>query len=138
MLIIELLCVYVCVCMCVCVCLVMSDSAAPWTVASQAPLPMEFSRQEYWRGVPLSTRGDRPDPKIQAASLASPALAGRFFTTAPPGKPRTPLAFRSKEFNPSLIFTVLFLVSTNWFFYKMRWRSQMSPKTVSRANDLGL
>ena len=31
-------------------CSVMSDSAAPWTVAHQAPLPMEFSRQEYWNG----------------------------------------------------------------------------------------
>ena len=104
MMIIELLCVYICVCMCVCVCLVMSDSAAPWTVASQAPLPMEFSRQAYWKRVPLSTRGDRPDPKIQPVSLASPALAGRFFTTAPPGKHRSPLAFRNKEFNPSFHF----------------------------------
>ena len=77
---------------------------APWTVALQAPLPMEFSRQEYWRGVPLSTQGDSPNPRIQPASLASPAPAGRFFTTAPPGKSRTPLAFRNKEFIPSFHF----------------------------------
>ena len=76
----------------------------PWARACQALLPMEFSRQEYWRRVPLSPRGDRPNPRIQPTSLASPALAGRGFTTAPRGKPRTPLAFRNKEFNPSFHF----------------------------------
>ena len=58
-----------------------------WTVAHQAPLPMEFSKQEYWSGLPFPTPGDLPDPGIQPASLVSPALAGGFFTTAPPGKP---------------------------------------------------
>ena len=53
----------------------------PWTVACQDPLSMEFSRQEYWSGLPFTTPGDLPDPKIKAASLASPALAGGFFTT---------------------------------------------------------
>ena len=59
-----------------------------WTVAHQAPLPMEFSKQEYWSGLPFPTPGDLPDPGIQPASLVSPALAGGFFTTAPPGKPK--------------------------------------------------
>ena len=49
----------------------------------QAPLSMEFSRQEYWSGLPLPTPGDLPDPGIEHTS---PALAGGFFTTAPPGK----------------------------------------------------
>ena len=65
-----------------------SDSETPWTVACQAPLLMEFSRQEYWSGVPFPTPVDLPDPGIEPASPVSPALAGRFFTTAPPGKPR--------------------------------------------------
>ena len=43
----------------VCVCLVISDSATPWTVAHQAPLCMEFSRQEYWSGLPF------PSPQIR-------------------------------------------------------------------------
>ena len=60
--------------------------ATPWTVACQAPLSMEFSRQEYWSGVPFPTPGDLPHPGIQPASLVSLALAGRFLTTAPPGK----------------------------------------------------
>ena len=61
--------------------------ATPWTAAEQAPLSMEFSRQEYWSGLPFPTRGDLPDPGIKPVSLTSPALAGRFFTLAPPGKP---------------------------------------------------
>ena len=68
------------------VCLV-SDSATPWTVACQAPWSMKFSRQEYWSGLPFPTLGDLPDQGIKPKSLASPALAGRFFITAPPGKP---------------------------------------------------
>ena len=56
----------------------------PWTVAHQAPLSMEFFRQEYWSWLPFPTLGDLPDPGIK---LTSPALVGRFFTTEPPGKP---------------------------------------------------
>ena len=56
-------------------------------VAPQAPLSLEFSRQEYWSGLPLPSTGDLPDPEIKSVSLASPALAGRVFTTVPPGKP---------------------------------------------------
>ena len=54
----------------------------PWTVARQAPLPMGFFRQEYWSGLPFLTPGDLPDPGVELASRASPALAGRFFTTS--------------------------------------------------------
>ena len=46
----------------------------------QAPLSMEFFRQEYWNGLPFHTPGDLPNPRIKSVSLASPALAGRFFT----------------------------------------------------------
>ena len=56
----------------------------PWTVAHQAPLSMEFPRQEYWSGLTFPSPRDFPDPEIKPAS---PALAGRFFTTEPPGKP---------------------------------------------------
>ena len=54
----------------------------PWTIAHQAPLPMGFSRQEYWSGVPLPTPRDLPGPGIKPMSLMSPALAGGFFTTS--------------------------------------------------------
>ena len=56
----------------------------PWTVAHQVLLPMEFSRQAYWSGLPFPTPGDLPDPGIEPTSLVSPALAGGFFTTVPP------------------------------------------------------
>ena len=65
----------------------LADSATPWTVAHQAPLSMGFSRQEYWRGLPCLPPGDLSDPGIKPASLAAPALAGRFFTAEPSGKP---------------------------------------------------
>ena len=54
----------------------------PWTVAHQAPLSMEFSRQEYWSGLPFPPPGDLPYPGIKPMSLTSPALADRFFTTS--------------------------------------------------------
>ena len=68
--------------------------ATLWTVIPQAPLPMEFSRQEYWSGLPCPPPGELPDSGIEPApptspawaSPASPAWAGRFFTTVPPGK----------------------------------------------------
>ena len=55
----------------------------PWTVACQAPLSTEFPRQEYQNGLPFPTPGDLPDPGIEP-SLASPTLAGGFFTTVSP------------------------------------------------------
>ena len=58
-------------------------SVTPRTVAHQAPLPMEFSRQEYWRGFPFPIPGDLPDSGIEPVS---PALAGGCFTTELPGK----------------------------------------------------
>ena len=59
----------------------------PRTVILQAPLSMEFSRQEYWNRLPFPTLGDLPDPGIKPASFVSPALAGGFFTIVPLRKP---------------------------------------------------
>ena len=55
-------------------------------VAHQAPLSMGFSRQQYCNGLTFSTPGDLPNTGIKPGSLESPALAGRFFTSGPPGK----------------------------------------------------
>ena len=60
--------------------------STPRTVAFQAPLSMGFPRQEYWSGLSFSPPGDLPDPGIEPASPVSPAWAGGFFTTLPPGK----------------------------------------------------
>ena len=61
-------------------------SATPWTVAHQAPLSVGFSRREHWSGLPWPPPGNLPNPGMKPTSLMSPALAGRFFTTRPPGK----------------------------------------------------
>ena len=50
-------------------CLVVSDSVTPWTVAPQTPLFMEFSRQEYWSGLPCPPPGNLPDPGIELRFL---------------------------------------------------------------------
>ena len=64
----------------------MSDSfVTSGTVAHEVLLSMGFPTQEYWGGLPFPFPGDLPDPGIE---LTSPALAGRFFTTEPPGKPQ--------------------------------------------------
>ena len=63
---------------------VMFDSfVTPWTVTCQAPLSMGFPRQEYWSGLSFPSPENFPDPGIKPTS---PALAGGFFTTEPPGK----------------------------------------------------
>ena len=70
--------------MCVCVCVLSRVCllVALWTVASQGPLSMEFSRQEFWSGVLFPSPRDPPDPGIKSVSLMSPELAGGLFTTS--------------------------------------------------------
>ena len=67
----------------VCACAQSSLFVIPWTVARHTPLSMEFSKQEYWSGLPFPTLGDLADPGIEPMS---PALAGGFCATweAPP------------------------------------------------------
>ena len=54
----------------------------PWTLALQAPLSLEFSRQEYWSGWPCPPPRDLSDPGIKPTSVVCPVLAGRFFPSA--------------------------------------------------------
>ena len=67
-------------------CSVVSDSSTPWTVVLQAPLSLEFSRQEYRSGLPFPTAGNLCDPGMEPMSLASPALVPGLCTTVPCGK----------------------------------------------------
>ena len=81
---------------CACVLSHVPLCATPWTVACQAPLSMEFSRQEYWSGLPFPPPGDLPDAGIKPVSPLSPSLAGGFFTPVPLGMPlRNPGAGKS-------------------------------------------
>ena len=75
----------------------MSDSLQPY----QAPVSIGLSRQEYWSGLPFPP-GDLPDPRMEPTSSASPALADRFFTTEPPGKPK-----RTQSESYSVVFNSL-------------------------------
>ena len=58
----------------------------PWTVVSQPPLSMGFSRQQYWSGWPCPPPGDLPDSRIETLSLISPALPVDCLSSEPPGK----------------------------------------------------
>ena len=71
--------IYTCVC---CVLIHVRLFVTPWTVARQVPLSMGFSRQEYRSALPFPTPEDLPNPGIELVSLATPALAGRSFTTS--------------------------------------------------------
>ena len=71
----------VCVCVCTQSCLTVCDP-----MDCQAPLSMEFSRQEYWSGLPFPSARDLPDPGIELVSLVSPALAGGLFTSGAIGE----------------------------------------------------
>ena len=79
----------------------MSDSAIPWTVAHQALLSMEFSRQEYWSGLPSPSPGDLPNPGIKPGS---PTLQADSLPSELPGKPpfytKLKVSKKSKMFIP--------------------------------------
>ena len=68
-------CACMCACMCVCVCACaelfshVRLSATPWSITRQAPLSVEFSKQEYWSGLPFPIPGDLPDPGIERLLL---------------------------------------------------------------------
>ena len=60
----------------------------PWTVACEAPLSIDFSRQEYWSELTFPPPGGLPDPGTELGFPVSPALAGRFFATEHLGSPK--------------------------------------------------
>ena len=80
----------VCVCVCACVCGKTVSHVrlfvTPWAVAYQAPPSMEFSRQEYWSGLPFPSPRDLPKPGIEPGSQ----LQVDSLPSEPPGKPLYP------------------------------------------------
>ena len=64
-------------------CSVVSDFVNLWIVAQQTPLSMEFSRQDYWSGLPILSPGDLPDPGIEPGS---PALQANSFHLSHQGR----------------------------------------------------
>ena len=61
---------------------------------------MEFSRQEYWNGLPYPTPRDLPDPGIELMFLESPALAGGVLPLVPPGKLRKGKNYIKRAYHP--------------------------------------
>ena len=91
---------------------------SPWTVACQAPLFMEFSRQGYWSGLPFPTSGDLPNPGIEPRS---PTVQADALPSEPLGKP-----FMVYMWYLSLIFKDLCLFSlatgaTCWHLSTSSW-----------------
>ena len=64
---------------------VSDSSATPWTVACQASLSMDFPSKNTGVGSHFLLQGDRPNPGNEPEAPVTPALAGGFFTTEPPG-----------------------------------------------------
>ena len=81
--------------------------------------PMGFPRQEYWGGLPFPTAGYLPNHRIEPMSLASPELAGGFFTTVLPGKPLLCLKYTKTacfiHFFEFRIFTSSHMYQINFF-----------------------
>ena len=84
-------------------------------VAHQGPPSMEFSRQEYWSGLPFPSPGDLPDPGIKPGS---PALQADALPSEPPGKPTCMTVFSLSLMSLSLIFFILLSpCDWSWLFY---------------------
>ena len=83
-----------------------------WTVAHQAPLSVEFSRQEYWSVLPFPSPGDLRDPGTEPESSMSAASAGNFSPLVPPGKPFFFNVKRCKIFQVG---------SVHWFYSERMW-----------------
>ena len=108
-------------------CSVVSNSVTPWTVASQAPLSMESSSQEYWGGQPFPSPGDFPDPGIEPGS---PALYVDSVPSEPPGKPNFmlhPVTLYTTQVNP--IFIKLVHLDPWFLTWALYWNSLWSFKS---------
>ena len=97
--------------------------ATPWTIAHQAPLSLEFSRQKYWSGLQFPSPGDCLDTRILFTFPASSTLAGRLFTTAPPYNSAIPLlgiylketkAVIRKDVCTSTFIAAFFKIAESW------------------------
>ena len=73
-----------------------------WTIAHQAPLSMELSRQEDWNELLFPSPGDLPDSGIESMSLKSPELTGGFFITEPSGKDNSASVSSVAQLGPTL------------------------------------
>ena len=83
---------------------VVCDCVIPWTVAHQAPLSMEFFRQEYSSGLSFPSPGDLPNPGIEPGS---PAWRADALPSEPPWKPNYRLRLNNSEKEDKIVFRYL-------------------------------
>ena len=93
-------------------------SATPWTVAHQAPLSMEFYRQEHWSGLPFPSPEDLPDPGIKPGS---PELLADSLPSEPPGKSKLKLKNNCRRHKRH---------SFDPWVRKLPWRRKWQPTPV--------
>ena len=102
-------------CVCVSVCIIQSSLSlcSSWIVACQTPLSMEFSRQEYWSGLPIPSPGNLPN----AGMGHGPYTEGRFFTiwTTRKALPFTSASTKKKSLSWSLYFIIVLVLFTVFF-----------------------
>ena len=92
-------------CSCLCMLSLVQLFVTPWTVACQAPLSMEFSRQEYWSGLPYPCSGDLPDPGIQKGLLHLLCWQVGSLSLASPGKSHCSWVVNKFKFNSTYRFS---------------------------------
>ena len=117
--------------------------ATRWTAATQAPLSIGFPRQQYWRGCHFLFQRLFPPEEIKPESPASPALAGRFFTTVPPGTPLNHSTWGGKSQGvcrePSVYHLLdhhLLTKAATVPFYQVQTSSTSSFQFISKTNRL--
>ena len=98
--------------------------ATPWTVAYQFPQSMEFSRQEYWSGLPFPSPGDLPNPGIKPRSSTLQA------DCLPSELPEKPLV-RIKNARPIFFLSLQF--STQWYVYLYIFKEKKIPKKTKNC-----
>ena len=98
--------------------------AIPWTVAYQAPPFIEFSRQEYWSGLPFPSPGDLPNPGIKPRSSTLQA------DCLPSELPEKPLV-RIKNARPIFFLSLQF--STQWYVYLYIFKEKKIPKKTKNC-----
>ena len=119
---------------------VVSDFVTAWTVACQAPLSTEVSRQEYWSGLPFTSPEDLPNPGIKPRS---PRLQADSLLSEPPGKPKHTRVgslslhhriFPTQELNLCSLYLkwILYHLSCICLFALSRWLSGKEPACQSR------
>ena len=97
----------------------------PRTTGNLAPLSKGFSRQEYLSGLPFLTSRDLPNPGIKPASLMSPVLGGRYFTTEPLWEALMPFTSQLISLSPwSLIQQFCLFLATLWGMWDLSFRTR--------------